>query len=430
MTPISVLLPVHGEAPHLAPAIDSVLEQTHGGFELLILLNGAAPSPRAIGVAREAARRDPRVRVHELLRPRGGNLSTVLNEGLALARHGLVARMDADDLSHPERLGAQAAFMERHPGVLALGTAYERIDERGGSLSVVVPPCDPGEIRWRLLLGNTFAHGSMMLRRDAVLAAGGYDESCARAQDYELWTRLARPPGGGRCAMANLPRVLYRYRTSAGATRPDVAQGETVARVMLREWALLGHGASDADLAPALARMLTGGAGGRGAAIEIERALNAEGPSVGALLGHLVGTQPLRGPTQAAIEAGRLSRLREVSTKLRWFGVTSVWLWGAGRHTEWMLAHEAEIPQQIVGVADDLRAGTRLGLVLVQSPHDIPAGADVLLSSDAFEDELWEASAPHRARGVRVWRFYGAQDDRPTIVNTSHAAEPVRVGGD
>jgi len=401
MTQLSVLLPVHGEAPHLASAIDSVLDQTHGAFELLVLLNGVEPAGGARRVAADAAARDPRIRLVELLQT---NLSCALNAGLKAASHPLVARMDADDLSHPDRFGAQLAYLRDNPGVVGVGTAYERIDGRGEPLSTVHPPCDPHEIRWRLLLGNTFAHGSMMLRRDAVLSAGGYDASCRRAQDYELWTRLVRTQ-----RLANLPGVYYRYRTRPEAVRPDAEQAQTVARVMLREWSLLTRSEAGEQIAPALATLLSGGPDGRGAMASIGAALGTQ-PTVEALLAHLVGTQAAEGQRPEVIEAGRLSRLREISTKLRWYGVPCIWLWGAGRHTEWVLAHESEIDQSILGVVDDRRAGEKLGFITVRRPEELPDDAHVLLSSDAWEDELWAASAGARARGVTVWRFYAPQE--------------------
>lgn len=417
MTTLSVLIPVHADAPHLASAIESVLEQTYGDFELLLLMNGVDPDGPAAATARDASSRDSRVRIVDLPRT---NLSTALNAGLREAAHPIVARMDADDLSHPDRFTAQLDFLRRNPGIVAVGTAYERIGEHAEPISTVYPPCEPREVRWRLLLGNTFAHGSMMMRREAVLRAGGYDESCARAQDYELWTRLARSG-----ELANLPGVYYRYRTSPERSRPDPEQAITIARVMLREWGMLPQRTADADLAPALATLLCHGRGGREAMASIVGSLQS-GPSVGALLAQLVASQATEGHRPEIIEAGRLSRLRELSAKLRWYGVPDIWLWGAGRHTEWVLAHEEEIGQSIVGVVDDRRAGERIGFLVVRSPDDLPPDAHVLLSSDAWEDELWHASAGARARGVTVWRFYGEQS--PTE-NKSHAGGAAVIVG-
>lgn len=413
MTKLSVLLPAYDDAPHVAPAIESVLEQTYDAFELLILLNGVGPDAETRRVAMDAAARDRRVRLVDLPK---SNLSVALNSGLRGAAHPLVARMDADDLSHPDRFAAQVEFMRRHPAIVGVGTAYERIDADGEPLSAVHPPCDPRELRWRLLLGNTFAHGSMVLRRDAVLGVGGYDETCVRAQDYELWTRLARDH-----QLANLPGSYYRYRTSDAARRPDPEQALTVARVMLREWALLPHGEGDDTLAPALGALLSRAQAGREAMDTIVQSLH-EAPSIGGLLAQLVGAQAAAGTRPETIEAGRLSRLRELSTKLRWYGVPSLWLWGAGKHTEWVLAHESEIAQPILGVVDDRRAGEKIGFLQISSPSELPDDAHVLLSSDAWEDEMWAASAGARARGVTVWRFYGIQDTHQTGSGSLHSA--------
>jgi glycosyltransferase involved in cell wall biosynthesis len=120
---VTVLLPVHDAERYLAEAVESILAQSFGDFELLAIDDGSRDGSAAILDA--YARRDARVRV--VRRPHEGLIAT-LNEGLALARGELVARMDADDVALPQRLERQAERLDRDPGLLCIGGAFEVID--------------------------------------------------------------------------------------------------------------------------------------------------------------------------------------------------------------------------------------------------------------------------------------------------------------
>jgi glycosyltransferase involved in cell wall biosynthesis len=176
MTAVTVALPINrlpngGDgrgAARLRAAFESIVGQAHRELEILIVANGADEG--TLRSVRELAASDPRARVVELAE---ANLGGALNAALAEASHELVARMDADDWCVPSRLAVQVEEMLRRPEIAALGCAWEQADERGQVGAVVRPPCNRSEARWRLLIGNSFAHGSMMLRRSAVLAVGG-----------------------------------------------------------------------------------------------------------------------------------------------------------------------------------------------------------------------------------------------------------------
>jgi len=233
----TIALPLHRLAPvsggdWFRDAVRSVLDQAGHDAELLIILNGADHASRS--AAARIAESDARVRVLERAQ---ANLSAALNLALEEARHDLVARMDADDLSLPGRLERQIRFMREHPNAAVGGCAFQRIDGTGRILQTVAPPSEPGRIRWRLLIENVFAHGSVILRRDAVMAAGGYDESCDFAQDYDLWLRLA----SAGFELGALPDVLYRHRVRPGreCDAPSAGQSAVAARALLRAWSEL-----------------------------------------------------------------------------------------------------------------------------------------------------------------------------------------------
>ena len=197
--PVTVLLPVHNGGRFLLPAVASVLAQTHQDLELLVIDDGSSDGA-VDAVARMA---DPRVRV---LRQENRGLVATLNRGLAEARHELVARMDADDLCHPDRLLIQVSYLTAHPDVAAVGCCYEVVDEHDQNVTYVHAAASGSYQRRRLYFRNVLPHAGMTFRRDVVLRSGGYRD-VGPAEDYDLWIRLASTG-----TVAALPDRLLRYR--------------------------------------------------------------------------------------------------------------------------------------------------------------------------------------------------------------------------
>jgi len=195
---VSVVMPVHNALPFLDESIKSILGQTLEDFEFVILDD--ASSDGSTQLLREWSQRDARIRLHESTEQLG--LSGSSNAVVLKAQARIVARMDADDVSHPDRLRRQFKIMESQPDIAIVGTLCNGIDARGR----VVRPRD----RWRLVRRSSyipFPHGSAMFRREAFDAIGGYDEKATRAEDQDLFSRMAAT---GR--VVTLPDVLYSYR--------------------------------------------------------------------------------------------------------------------------------------------------------------------------------------------------------------------------
>ena len=232
MTPaVSVLMSVHDGAPLVAAAVASVLGQTAGDLELIVVDDGSTDATPDL----LAAVRDPRLRV---LRQERTGLTRALNAGLARAAAPLVARLDADDVALPERLERQCAFLAREPAVGLLGTAAREIDSRGALVRIVRPPLDDAALRHALIRANPFVHSSVMVRRALVERAGGYDATLPVAQDYDLWMRLARI-----ARLANLADVLV-VRT-LGERRVSVEREDDRLRAETRvRWPAVREGAS------------------------------------------------------------------------------------------------------------------------------------------------------------------------------------------
>jgi hypothetical protein len=208
MPTISVVLPFRDGERYLAEAIQSVLLQQFTDFELLAIDDGSRD--RSVAIVEAFRQRDSRVR---LLRAEGRGLPTALNVGIAAAQGRYVARMDGDDVALPPRFTLQVAALERDSRLLVVGSAVDQIDSRGRPLETVWFPTSPGAIRAGLASGRCcLCHPATMIRRDALVAVGGYRTSVPLTEDFDLWLRLARIGD-----LRNLEWRLLRYRLHPGS---------------------------------------------------------------------------------------------------------------------------------------------------------------------------------------------------------------------
>lgn len=212
---VSVVAAVFNGAPDVEAACRSVLDQSFSDFELIVVDDASTDETPAI-LARLAAQ-DPRLRVVRNDRQCGQTPS--LNRGLGLSRGELIARIDADDAFLPGKLARQVDFLTRHPEVAVVGTWALRVTDTGASVGLFKAPTDPAEIAHRLLSTSPICHVSVVMRREAVLAAGGYCNAYRYAADFKLWSDLRR----AGCILVNIPDVLVHYRvassTFGGASR-------------------------------------------------------------------------------------------------------------------------------------------------------------------------------------------------------------------
>lgn len=199
---ISVILPVYNAAPYVVKAVQSMLRQSFTNFELLLINDGSTDDTDAIIKAHCLA--DARVRY--ISRENKGLIAT-LNEGIRLSLGRYIARMDADDISEPERLALQYQYLTSHPDVAAVGCAYQLMDEQENIINIRKPPRYNWLIKPLFLFGSPFAHPSMMLNKGLIGQHLHYNDAYQYAEDYELWLRLSL-----RFKLANLAKPLLKYR--------------------------------------------------------------------------------------------------------------------------------------------------------------------------------------------------------------------------
>lgn len=206
MTPrVSVVMSVFNDAETLRSAIASIHSQTLQDWQLIIIDDGSTDATPTI--IREYSQHDERIQVQTNSVNQGLALS--LNRGWRIAKSDLIARMDADDLSHPDRLAQQVAFLETHQEIDVLGTSALIKNKIGEILGCSHRPTESNVLASRIMWENPFFHPSVVMRRSFLERAGGYDEKFYRAQDYELWSRCT-----SWARYANIDKPLITYTKS------------------------------------------------------------------------------------------------------------------------------------------------------------------------------------------------------------------------
>jgi hypothetical protein len=226
---ITAIVPVlGGRTQGLRDAVHSLVKQTYGDVEVIVV-HDAASSATVADVLRDLG---GRVRT---LDAGGASLADALNTAVRAASGELIAHHDTDGVSHPERLARQAAWLQRHPQIDVVGAATIDLDLAPGAPGRL---CDgraytPDALARLLPEACPFVHGSVVIRRDVLLEAGGYHDvrDGASTLDHDLWLRLSP-----RSRFAKLPTQLY-------ARRGSLARAAALAPARPRD----GHPPADAE---------------------------------------------------------------------------------------------------------------------------------------------------------------------------------------
>ncbi|MGF1607965.1 MAG: glycosyltransferase family 2 protein [Kiloniellales bacterium] len=203
---ISVTMAAYNTERFVAAAVESILAQTYRDFELIIVDDGSTDS--TLSILRSYAARDSRVRVFS--KPHGG-ISAARNYALEKARGEWIAVMDADDVCLPQRLERQLAFVEANPDVAVVSAYVYNIDDQDRIIAQYRSPLASREVVQRCIQKNvliSFHHPAVLMRRDAVMAVGGYRSQFDAIEDCDLWNRIAELGHG----LLVQPEFLVKYR--------------------------------------------------------------------------------------------------------------------------------------------------------------------------------------------------------------------------
>jgi len=198
---------VYNGQRYLKGCLESILRQTFSDYEFIIVNDGSTDDTVAILGEYESDARF--VLIHNT---KNIGLTKSLNKALRKARGQFIARMDADDLSLPDRLAKQHEFLLNSRDTGVVGSNYYEIDEDGGKRGEIILPETDDDIRRKIMRMNPFNHGAVMMRGEALETVGLYNERFRYAQDYELWYRMLKQYKGH-----NLQEKLLMKRNPVGS---------------------------------------------------------------------------------------------------------------------------------------------------------------------------------------------------------------------
>lgn len=201
---ISVIMAVYNDSEYLAESINSILEQSYTDFEFIIVDDCSTDGCDEI--IKHYSKIDQRI--IQFQNEKNTGLPSCLNFAITKSKGRFIARMDGDDISHPDRLDKQLAFMNENTGIDICGTGIVYIDSDGVEVGKADMPLTHNEIKKTINRKSPFAHPSVLIRKEFFENYGGYDETLRRKQDYDLWSRGMI--NGAK--YSNLPDHLVQYR--------------------------------------------------------------------------------------------------------------------------------------------------------------------------------------------------------------------------
>ena len=220
---VSIILSVYNGERYLRQAMDSILNQTFTDFEFIIVDDGSTDETAAI------LKSSPDPRIVRLVHSTNQGLIASLNDGLSIASGQFIARIDADDISLPNRLEEQVRIFKTDPQLVIVGSYSHRIDETGKQIKIVPKPLSDTAIRWTLLFECPFVNSAVMIRKDALHRNGlRYDKDRLYAEDYDLWSKLLLYGKGRNSDQPLVKRRLHPSQVSAVFVAEQVATADFI----------------------------------------------------------------------------------------------------------------------------------------------------------------------------------------------------------
>lgn len=204
---VSVIMPVYNAGGFLVESIESILNQTYRPIELIVVDDASTDNSWAI-INRFKKRYPKRITALRLTKQMNKGGDACANEAFKLAKGMFIARMDADDISHPDRLTKQVAFLQDHPEVLLVGSQARVINQKGTVIGHKRVPQNHKQIYEGYFAYNPIIHPTMMVRRSLLPKHKKlYTIRYSANNDLNTFFELLKL---GR--FANIPEELLDYR--------------------------------------------------------------------------------------------------------------------------------------------------------------------------------------------------------------------------
>ncbi|UNY97885.1 glycosyltransferase [Zhouia spongiae] len=220
---LSVVMPVYNGSEYLKEAMDSILNQSFSDFEFIIINDGSTDNTLQI----IESYNDDRIFVID---QENKGLAVSLNIGLQYAKGKYIARMDADDIAHPDRFKQQLNFLKNNTDVKLLGTAVTVIDRFGNQVCTDIPYTGNKFLKkYMNNVGNPFKHPTVVFDRKLAISLGGYNECIGKYfEDYFLWSQIARK---GKVEI--MEERLLQYRITPGSIMSSI-KSNTFSKFMVQ----------------------------------------------------------------------------------------------------------------------------------------------------------------------------------------------------
>jgi glycosyltransferase involved in cell wall biosynthesis len=231
---ISVVMPVYNGEKYLSTAIDSILNQTFPDFEFIIIND--ASTDTTSDIIRKYQKKDKRI--ISINNEKNLGIGGTLNKGFTYAKTQYVARMDADDISEPERLEKQYKLISSNKKLGVVGGYILIINEQNDPLLLRKYLANSNDLKNHIFRYSPFAHPATMIRLSVFNEFGGYDPSKSPSEDLDLWIKI-----GTKYEFGNVPRVILNYRIyEASASNSNLRKVEiNTIKMRFSAWKKYGY---------------------------------------------------------------------------------------------------------------------------------------------------------------------------------------------
>lgn len=200
---ISVVMPAYNAQEYISIAIESILSQTLKQFELIIIND--CSRDKTLDIIKSFLKKDYRVKL--VNNDTRLYIADSLNKGISFAKSNIIARMDADDISFPNRLELQFRLINSSKNIAAVGTNIVLIDTAGKEIATRRYPHSSKELKSCLFRYSPFAHPVVMFKKNMFEEVGGYNRKYSPTEDLDLWFRLGR-----KYDFKSISKALLKYR--------------------------------------------------------------------------------------------------------------------------------------------------------------------------------------------------------------------------